>query len=411
MAASVPYIRLDGPGHPGSAWACPPREALLHLVADADGRNATLFQEGCLLRQWNDPLAALGWMQDHLASQEPSSEARWIGHISYDLGRLLESMPATAKDDLRFPLFSFTFHDAESRPLKDQSVGRFPRRNTPLKTTITRPRYLRAVERIRQYIAAGDVYQVNLSQRFTASLPDHPADIYQRMQERFPALYGGCMVMGDKALLSNSPELFLAVHVRPDGSRRISTRPIKGTRPHKAGMKRELEESIKDQAELAMIVDLERNDLGRICRIGSVRVTQGRTIEEHPTVYHGVATVEGALRDDVDLVDILRATFPGGSITGAPKIRAMEVIEELEPVRRGPYCGAFGYLAADGTIELAMAIRIIIAQDGLAHVPVGGGIVTDSVPREEYEETLTKARAMLTTLGVSNDEVQRLGRI
>ena len=162
----------------------------------------------------------------------------------------------------------------------------------------------------------------------------------------------------------------------------------------------ELLHSVKDQAELNMIVDLERNDLGRVCEIGSVRVTQPRTIEAHPTVYHGVATVEGLLRADVDFVDLLRATFPGGSVTGAPKIRAMEIIEELEPVRRGPYCGAIGYLAADGSMEFNVAIRTMTFKDGLVHIPVGGGIVADSDPAAEYEETLVKAKAMFDALGI-----------
>ena len=165
-------------------------------------------------------------------------------------------------------------------------------------------------------------------------------------------------------------------------------------------MREQLDASIKDQAELNMIVDLERNDLGRICRIGSVQVSELRTVEAHPTVYHGVATVEGVVREDVGLVDMLRATFPGGSITGAPKIRAMQIIEELEPMRRGPYCGAIGFLSVDGHIDLNIAIRTMIIEGGRVHVPVGGGIVADSVPAGEYEETIVKARAMLAALGV-----------
>ena len=165
-------------------------------------------------------------------------------------------------------------------------------------------------------------------------------------------------------------------------------------------MESELLASKKDQAELNMIVDLERNDLGRICEIGSVRVTSPREIESHPTVYHGVATIEGTLRDDVTFVDLLRATFPGGSITGAPKIRAMEIIEELEPTRRGPYCGAIGFLSNDGHIEFNIAIRTMIATDGKIHIPVGGGIVADSNPAAEYEETLVKAKAMFAAVGI-----------
>jgi anthranilate/para-aminobenzoate synthase component I len=174
-------------------------------------------------------------------------------------------------------------------------------------------------------------------------------------------------------------------------------------------MEAELLRSAKDQAELNMIIDLERNDLGRVCEIGSVKVTQPRTIEAHPTVYHGVATVEGRLRPDVGFLDLLRAAFPGGSITGAPKIRAMEIIEELEPTRRGPYCGAIGYLSADGHVEFNVAIRTMILKDGLVHVPVGGGIVADSEPADEYEETLVKARAMFAALGISAGPLWTIG--
>ena len=162
--------------------------------------------------------------------------------------------------------------------------------------------------------------------------------------------------------------------------------------------------SKKDQAELNMIVDLERNDLGRICEVGTVKVTQSREIESHPTVYHGVATIEGELRPDVGLVDLLRATFPGGSITGAPKIRAMQIIDELEPTRRGPYCGAIGFISNDGHIEFNIAIRTMIATAGQIHVPVGGGIVADSNPSDEYEETLVKAAAMFRVECFGDDD-------
>jgi anthranilate/para-aminobenzoate synthase component I len=164
-------------------------------------------------------------------------------------------------------------------------------------------------------------------------------------------------------------------------------------------MSDELMRSVKDEAELNMIVDLERNDLGRVCEIGSVRVTEPRTIEAHPTVYHGVASIEAELRPDVSFVDVLRAMFPGGSVTGAPKIRAMEIIDELEPQRRGPYCGAIGYLSVDGNIEFNVAIRTIVAKGDTAYFSVGGGVVADSKPAEEYEETLVKARAMMGALG------------
>jgi para-aminobenzoate synthetase component I len=267
-------------------------------------------------------------------------------------------------------------------------------------SNFTRAEYIAAVKQCKEYIAAGDIYQVNLSQRFTVGLPDEPVQIYQRLMQQNPALFGAYLDFGDLALICNSPELFFRVTPQPDGSRKIITRPIKGTRPRAPGMEIELRDSAKDQAELNMIVDLERNDLGRICEVGSVKVVEPRVIEAHPTVYHGVATIEGILRADVTFIDLLRAMFPGGSVTGAPKIRAMQIIEELEPVRRGPYCGAIGYLASDGSMEFNIAIRTMIVKDGLVHIPVGGGIVADSDPEAEYEETLVKARAMFDALGI-----------
>ena len=349
-------------------------------------------------RSWDDPLAALAWMSD-VAS---ASGGRWVGYLSYDLGRLFERLPERVADQLGLPLFVFSYHDA----LDGGRLADVPHEATdaPLRSNVSQIAYEAAVARAVEYIRAGDVFQVNLSQRFSAGLREQPRAIYERLRERFPAKYGAYLSYGDFALLCNSPELFLEVN-RRDGKRRVITRPIKGTRPRRPDMEQELRLSPKDQAELNMIVDLERNDLGRVCEVGSVRVTEPRAIEAHPTVYHGVATIEGALRDDVSFVDLLRATFPGGSVTGAPKIRAMEIIEELEPTRRGPYCGAIGYLAANGDIQFNVAIRTMIVKDGQVHIPVGGGIVADSTPRGEYDETLVKARAMFAALGISETAV------
>ena len=318
---------------------------------------------------------------------------RWIGYLSYDLGRLFEHLPATAKDDLSLPLFAF----ALASPADQRAAGGKIGSGAIFASTFTRESYCRAVARVIEYIRAGDVFQVNLSQRFVGITDESPGGIYQRIREKTPAWYGAFLDFGDHALICNSPELFL--HVHPD--RKVITRPIKGTRPRRPGMDLELRDSIKDQAELNMIVDLERNDLGRVCEIGSIRVTEPRVIEAHPTVYHGAATIEGVLRGDVGLADLLRATFPGGSVTGAPKIRAMQIIDQLEPVRRGPYCGAIGYLAPDGTIQFNVAIRTMIAKGNRIHIPVGGGIVADSHPQAEYEETLVKAQAMFGALEIT----------
>ena len=397
-------IRLDS-RIPGAAWSCrPDGEAALVLECESSGMALLRNQEG-IIRMWDDPLAALNWMPEYLAGLEDDN-ARWIGYLSYDLGRLFETIPNRAVDDLQMPLFAFSLHDVPTE-LTWHSGSQTPRARQTLSSNFTRKRYLAAVEKAIDYIAAGDAFQVNLSQRFTAALTEHPSLIYERLRRETPALFGAYLDHLDYALLCNSPELFL--RVEPDsasGLRRVTTRPIKGTRARGIGMDVQLRDSEKDQAELNMIIDLERNDLGRVCEIGSVRVAESRAVETHPTVYHGAATIEGLLRRDVTLVDLLRATFPGGSVTGAPKIRAMEIIEELEPTRRGPYCGAIGYLAADGTMELNVAIRTMIVRDGLVHIPVGGGIVADSDPAAEYEETLVKAQALFAALGLSASDLE-----
>jgi aminodeoxychorismate synthase component I len=387
-------VRLESvAANRAARWSRAPGPASLMLRCDAPYHATRLVDSSGIARAWSDPIDALGWLSTEGRARD------WIGWISYDLGRWFEALPSLAGDDLNLPLFVFTSHHEPDRPAPAGSA-RDPDAIHPveLKSTFSRPQYESAVQRVIDYIRAGDIFQVNLSQRFTVALDAQPHVVYARLQRESPAAYGACLEYDDHALICNSPELFL--RVTPD--RRVITRPIKGTRPRAPGMDSELRDSVKDQAELNMIVDLERNDLGRVCEIGSVRVIEPRVIEAHPTVYHGVSTIEGQLRTDVTFVDLLRATFPGGSITGAPKIRAMEIIEELEPVRRGPYCGAIGYLDRDGTIELNVAIRTMIMKDGLVHIPVGGGIVADSDPAAEYEETLVKARAMFAAVGIDS---------
>jgi para-aminobenzoate synthetase component 1 len=365
------------------------------LRCDYPYNTASLIDQRDVVREWSDPIDALRWLW---ADGRPDD---WIGWISYDLGRWFEALPSQAINDLELPLFVFTSHEPPHVPFRPEPPPEPPlTARLPLRSTFSRVEYESAVQRVIDYIRAGDTFQVNLSQRFTTGLSDTPQTIYRRLQSQSPAVSGACMVYEDHALICNSPELFL--RVTPD--RRVITRPIKGTRPRAPGMEAELRDSPKDRAELHMIVDLERNDLGRVCEIGSVQVTEPRVIESHPTVYHGVSSVEGHLRDDVTFVELLRATFPGGSITGAPKIRAMQIIDELEPVRRGPYCGAIGYLARDGTVEMCMAIRTMIVKRGLVHIPVGGGIVADSNPAAEYEETLVKARAMFAAVGIESPQ-------
>ena len=412
----MPRIRLDSSLADGaSRWALPLEPAELMLQCPAAGPALLSDPSGNVLREFAGPLHALQWLDEDLRS--PGPVFRWVGYLSYDLGRLFEELPATAVDELGLPLLRLTRHavggghDARNDPLPTSPTGEEKYGEgrcgeekyglaDHLRSNFTRQGYMEAVGRAIEYIAAGDIFQVNLSQRLEAQLHVSAAHLYARLQASYPAWYAALLDYGDYALVCNSPELFLRVEPGEDGTRRIITRPIKGTRPLQPGMEEQLRNSIKDQAELNMIVDLERNDLGRVCAIGSVRVSQTRMIEAHPTVYHGAATVEGTLRPDVNLVDLLRGVFPGGSITGAPKIRAMEIIEELERTRRGPYCGAIGYFESTGRLELNIAIRTMIVQDGRVHVSVGGGIVADSDPAQEYEETIVKAKAALCILGL-----------
>ncbi|OHE81822.1 MAG: aminodeoxychorismate synthase, component I, partial [Verrucomicrobia bacterium GWF2_62_7] len=272
-------------------------------------------------------------------------------------------------------------------------------RETTLESNLTREDYERAVRRILDYIAAGDVYQVNFSQRFRVQTTAEPELLYHALRTANPAPFAAYLDCGAGQILSSSPERFLQIR-----GRHIQTRPIKGTRPRtgneqadqKAG--RELMMSAKDQAELLMITDLERNDLGRVCEFGSVHVPELVTLESYATVLHLVSTVEGRLADEVMAVDAIRACFPGGSITGAPKIRAMEIIDELEPSARGVYTGAIGYLGFNGVADFNIAIRTMVHENGVVHFHAGGGIVADSEPAMEYEETLHKARGMVQAL-------------
>jgi len=265
---------------------------------------------------------------------------------------------------------------------------------------ITRDEYLRAVERAVEYVHAGDIFQVNYAHEFSAPCEGDALALYARLRESNPAPYGAYLDLGQgRAVLSTSPELFLGVT-----GREMITRPIKGTRPRGATpeederLAAELGASEKDAAELAMIVDLERNDLGRVAEPGSVVVREAAAIESYAAVHHRVATVTGRLEEGSDRIDLLRAAFPGGSITGAPKVRAMEIVDELEASRRGPYTGSIGILTDEGGMELNIAIRTAVVSGGVVRVHVGGGIVADSDPAAEYEETLDKGRALFAAL-------------
>jgi para-aminobenzoate synthetase component 1 len=356
-----------------------------------------------------------------------------VGYFSYELCSLLERVPRRGPDPLPIPDIEFGFYDGvlafdhatgRSYCVAGPAGGRDPatvlraleaavRRAGrggptamiappsagPPGSNFSRESYLDAIRRIKEYIRSGDVYQVNLSQRFDAPLPCAPYELYRRLRRRSPAPFAAHLNFGPLQIASSSPERFLRIQ----GSR-VETRPIKGTRRRGAGpdedarLAAELLASEKDRAELLMIVDLERNDLGRVCETGSVSVDEIFRLESHPTVHHLVASVSGALRTGCDVFDCIRAMFPGGSITGAPKVRAMQIIDEIETCRRHVYTGALGYLGFDGNCDLNVAIRTVTCLGGRAYYPAGGGVVWDSDPEAEYQESLDKARAMHAAL-------------
>jgi anthranilate/para-aminobenzoate synthase component I len=340
------------------------------------------------------PIDALGAVPSMLRQGE-----RAIGMVSYELARYCEAIelrPRVAPT----PLFAFALGRASMPPRVTPEAN--PVRLAIPRSGVDRTNYLRAVGRVIDYVAAGDTYQINLTRPIVCMTSLTPAQVYDRLLARSAPRFGALIESDAFSVVSGSPELFLRIEQR-GATRAIVNQPIKGTRPRSPGMWDELERSEKDRAELAMIVDLQRNDLGRVCEVGSVIVTRPRMIETHPTVYHGVATIEGVLRRDASLGDVFRAAFPCGSITGCPKVRAMQIIDELEDAPRGPYCGAIGWIDQAGLCEFNVAIRTALIQNGVATLGVGGGIVADSLPEEEWLETEVKARAMLDALGAKVD--------
>ena len=394
----------------------------------------------------------------------------WVGYFSYELGRYIEKLPESvarpswpwyhgleARDtDLQMPLirlcfydrliaydhkqnkfwlFAVEFPDDDEEP-QDKFAGLeeilaqargicishpktadfenidFSQTCLPtgkIRCNMDKEYYLRMVERIKRYIYDGDVYQINFSQRFECDYNAKAIDLFNWQNHYNPSPYAAYIDGGDFYIVSASPEMFITII---DGI--IETRPIKGTRPHIENDARANEENFnelltseKEKAELNMIIDLERNDVARICIPGTRRVIQPRTIETYPTVFHAVATVAGRLRSEITFCDILKAMFPGGSITGAPKIRSMEIIDETEPTARGVYTGSIGYIGLDGSVCLNIAIRTIIIKNQKAFAQTGGGIVADSDPQAEWDETITKARALLAGINATNS-VKRL---
>ncbi|SKA87596.1 aminodeoxychorismate synthase, subunit I [Clostridium sp. USBA 49] len=356
-----------------------------------------------------------------------------IGYISYDIGMEIENISKKAHEDINIPSLYFNFYDniiivdnllkktyiTALGILKDtcSSINEIENKikngkkivyddadyninKKIFKSNFIKEEYINTVNKVKEYIRNGDTYVLNLSQRFTCDCKRKPYEVYKDLRHINPAPFSAFMNLDEFAILSSSPERFLKIK-----DRLVETRPIKGTRPRGKNNKedelflKELKNSEKDKSELLMIVDLERNDLSKVCKPHSVKVKEMFKIETYPSVHHLVSTVIGELEDEKSSIDCIKACFPGGSITGAPKIRSMEIINELEKARRNIYTGSIGYIGFDGNIDLNIIIRTILMMEGKASFGVGGGITWESDCAFEYEETLHKAAALMKVLG------------
>jgi len=399
--------------------------------------------------QWpGNPFAALrdlqqeyGMIQDGV-SDIPFSGGL-IGYLGYELGQAIEVLPDQGLDDLDLPDLAFMVvdevfvHDhtdeathllvtgrgsddesakldaelrtrellellsASTPSLKTGKPQPEPVTGSKIRAHFTRETYMQAVDRCREHILAGDLFEICLTQRLETDLTCDPWELYQRLREINPAPFASWLHFGDFQVVSASPERFL----RLDRHRLAESRPIKGTRPRGDNpwddqrLRDELQTCEKDRAENVMIVDLVRNDIGKVAEIGSVEVPELLAVEPYATVFQLVSTITGRLRPECDAFDLVKSCFPGGSMTGAPKIEAMKTIDTIEPVKRGIYSGAIGYFDRGGALDLSIVIRTIVCKDGKATFGVGGAIVTDSDPAAEYQETLDKASALMRALG------------
>jgi para-aminobenzoate synthetase component 1 len=394
---------------------------------------------GKTLKMKKDPFLILKDIFDVIKINNPSRfplAGGGIGYFSYDLKDSIEKIPDTSINDLALPEMYFVLYQAimafdnedpgkvlitvldirsDDLPkaqdllisLKKTAVSGIPFAYADRRTSSGKPRsnftkkdYITAVEKVKEYIRSGDIYQACLSQRFEADWARGPYLLYKKLNNLNPSPFSAFLNFEDCEILSSSPELFLRA-----GGKKIETRPMKGTRTRGKDpltdkrMRNDLLKSDKDAAELSMIVDLERNDLGKIAVPGSVFVSEHRRIEKYSTVFQTISVINAELPDNISLPLVVKAAFPGGSISGCPKIRAMEIIEELEPTKRSVYTGCIGYISFHGTMDLNIAIRTITLKNGKAYYQTGGGITIDSAPEEEYRETLDKARAFFDILG------------
>ena len=425
-------------------------------VVRSKGLLTQQLADGRWIRVTADPLAHVqALVASHATSPVenlPPFQGGAAGYVGYDWGMMLERVPRPRYDDLALPDVQLALYDwvvawdhaagrawlistgmPEQGPAADRRAARrlefvkdrlagcemrdasppiphpasrisapsYPVPDLPgVRSYFTRDRYLDSVARVIEYVFAGDIFQANLSQRLEAPLVGTPFDLYRRLRHRNPAPFSAYLDFDHLVVASSSPERFLKIE--PGGH--VETRPIKGTRPrgcspeHDAALAQALAESDKDRAENVMIVDLLRNDLSRVCQAGSVRVPELFAVEHYATVHHLVSTVVGELAPERSPVDLLRAAFPGGSITGAPKVRAMQIIAELEPTQRAVYCGSIGYLSFTGALDTSIVIRTALVVGDTVYAQVGGGIVADSDPEQEYRETLDKARGLVAAL-------------
>lgn len=398
-----------------SAWP------LQHLQAQPreDGR--------AYLQRLREALAQLGHAQLPGGIELPFAGGL-IGYLSYDFGRRLEQLPSLASDDLGLPdaqlgLYAWAlisdhtlattqlvFHPSLANSERQRLVQLFEAPNAveggdfrllaPMRGDLQPAQYRSAFDRVQQYIQAGDCYQINLTQRFRAPCQGDPWRAYQALRKACPTPFSGYQQLADgSALLSFSPERFIQV-----SQGQVETRPIKGTRPRASDPQEdarnaaELQASPKDRSENLMIVDLLRNDLGRTCEIGSVKVPELFSLESYPNVHHLVSSITGRLAAGKDALDLIGDSFPGGSITGAPKIRAMQIIDELEPTRRALYCGSLLYVDVRGEMDSSIAIRSLLVKDGQVSCWGGGAVVADSDWEAEYEESIAKVRVLMETL-------------
>ncbi|KPB51292.1 Para-aminobenzoate synthase subunit I [Pseudomonas coronafaciens pv. oryzae] len=388
----------------------------------AEGETGTAY-----LQRLRDSLTALGTATLPAGCELPFNGGL-IGYLGYEFGRRLEPLPEQARNDLQLPearlgLYAWAlisdhkrgtsqlvFHPSLSTSERARLIDLFSASTLSQRTrfelgqafqaSISADDYRQAFARIQAYIQAGDCYQVNFAQRFQAQCSGDPWAAYCALRAACPTPFAGYLALpGTDAILSLSPERFVRV-----SSRQVETRPIKGTRPRSADTAQdaafalELLASEKDRAENLMIVDLLRNDLGRSCSIGSVKVPELFSLESYPNVHHLVSSVTGELAAGNDALDLIAGSFPGGSITGAPKIRAMQIIDELEPTRRSLYCGSLMYLDVRGEMDSSIAIRSLLVKNGQISCWGGGGIVADSDCEAEYQETFTKVRVLMETL-------------